>query len=680
MNRNFLTSVFSLGLVSALSSALSSAQANFPSGVARISLIQGEVSVQRGDTGDWAAAALNQPLVGGDRISTGDNSKAELQVDHANILRLANNAQAKIATVERAQIQIQIGQGIAYYAVFKGSEADVEIDTPNAAIRPTSKEGVYRIEVKGFETQVIVRAGAADISTPQGSTHVEIGQAATIRGTTREAGNVLGGAPSNDSWDAWNDERDGVINNAQSWSYTNRYYVGSEDLDAYGHWVNVPEYGRVWAPTVAGDWSPYRAGRWVWEPNWRWTWVSHEPWGWTPYHYGRWFLYGKSWVWWPGPVEVAGNYRPEWAPAYVSFFGLGGRRGASVGFGSLGWLPIGPGDFFYPWYGRSGSQLNAANVTDATTITNINRGAVGIAPLRNDQLFSNVSLAAFDARIRKAISTLPADRFGTGRSKPKTVGRRAFREGRIITGDLPIVPTRETLSATNRPPSPSSMMNAGRQERFFMKRQPVATPAQSFDELAAQIRQGMAADGQLVPVREVTQLESIGTPQPMPLENGVERTVEPKDKDKDNDAEGRHRSSPRASRGARVTPSDKISKSNSRSSRRMMTQERDAHRVTARIASKSDGGSRTAALSRVPTSASTRRLALTPGAPGVTARVAKSYLDSANRQMEKGNYTAAIANYKRASQVDGNSSAARTRLERARRAMQAEKEIIASRR
>jgi hypothetical protein len=112
----------------------------------------------------------------------------------------------------------------------------------------------------------------------------------------------------------------------------------------------------------------------------------------------------------------------------------------------------------------------------------------------------------------------------------------------------------------------------------------------------------------------------------------------------------------------------------------MMTQERDSHRITARIGSKSDGGSRTAALSRVPSSTSTRRLALTPGASGVTARVAKSYLDSANRQMEKGNYTAAIANYKRASQVDGNSSSARARLERARRAMQAEKEIIASRR
>ena len=119
-----------------------------------------------------------------------------------------------------------------------------------------------------------------------------------------EAGNVLGGAPAMDSWDSWNIDRDGVINNAQSWNYTNRYYVGSEDLDVYGHWVNVPDYGRVWSPTVGGDWSPYRAGRWVWEPYWGWTWVSHEPWGWTPYHYGRWFLYGKSWMWWPGRLTA----------------------------------------------------------------------------------------------------------------------------------------------------------------------------------------------------------------------------------------------------------------------------------------------------------------------------------------------------------------------------------------
>src|SRR6266852_6848370 len=143
MKRNFLVWAFLPGFFTVLSSA----QVDISPGVARISLIQGDVSVQRGDTGGWAAAALNQPLVGGDRISTGDRSRAELQLDHANILRLGNNSQAKIATVERAHIQVQVGQGLVYYTISKDSEAEVEIDTPNAAIRPRSKEGVYRIEV-----------------------------------------------------------------------------------------------------------------------------------------------------------------------------------------------------------------------------------------------------------------------------------------------------------------------------------------------------------------------------------------------------------------------------------------------------------------------------------------------------------------------------------------------------
>jgi hypothetical protein len=668
MKRDFLVPVFLLGFLTVLSSA----QVDISPGVARISLIQGDVATQRGDTGDWAAAALNQPLVGGDRISTGDNSKAELQLDHANILRLGNNSQAKIATLERvqnqrAQIQVQIWQGLAYYTVFKDSEAEVEIDTPNAAIRPTSKDGVYRIEVTGFDTQVIVRAGAADVATPQGSTRVEMGQGATVRGTTHEAGNVLGGAPAMDSWDSWNIDRDGVIRNAQSWNYTNRYYVGSEDLDVYGHWVNVPDYGRVWSPTVGGDWSPYRAGRWVWEPYWGWTWVSHELWGWTPYHYGRWFLYGKSWMWWPGPVNDEGNYRPEWAPAYVSFFGFGGHRGASVGFGSVGWLPLGPGDSFYPWYGLNGSQLKGVSVTDATSITRLTRV---VAPLRDDNEFSNVSLAAVDGRVRKAISALPADRFGTERSAPKIVDRRAFRGARIITGNLPIVPTREMLTATNRSAKASSMLSSGRQERYFTKRQPAAAP-QSFDREAAQVQESIEGIGQLVPVGEVTHLDSADTARPMAPENRIERTVEPT---KDAQREHRSRSKPEVALRAALSPGM------SRSTRGMMTPAPAYRGAKTRTASRPGGNSRTAAL-RVPAATSTRRTTtLAAGSRGAAAHAAQSYLDSANQQMDKGDYTSAIANYKRALQVDGNSSTAKACLGRARRAMQAENEIIASRR
>ena len=141
----------------------------------------------------------------------------------------------------------------------------------------------------------------------------------------------------------------------------------SQDLDAYGQWTNVPDYGDVWFPSAGPGWAPYRDGRWVYEPYYGWTWVSYEPWGWAPYHYGRWFVYGGSWGWWPGPVY--GGYHPMWAPAYVSFFGFGGGGwgfnfgfGFGGGYGNMGWLPCGPGDRFFPWYGRGVNRVNGVNV------------------------------------------------------------------------------------------------------------------------------------------------------------------------------------------------------------------------------------------------------------------------------------------------------------------------------
>src|SRR5580704_9925347 len=77
-------------------------------GVARVSLIHGDVSTQRGDSGDWSAATLNQPVMGGDKVSTGDNARTELQLDFANIFRLGANSKANIATLTQKDIQIQL--------------------------------------------------------------------------------------------------------------------------------------------------------------------------------------------------------------------------------------------------------------------------------------------------------------------------------------------------------------------------------------------------------------------------------------------------------------------------------------------------------------------------------------------------------------------------------------------
>ena len=466
-------------------------------GVARVSLIHGDVSTQRGDSGDWASAVLNAPIVSGDRVSTGDNSRAELQLDYANILRIDERTQANITSLDPKQIQIQLARGLANYSVLKDSEADVEIDAPNLSVHP-GRNGSYRINVLADDqVEVLVRSGEADISTPQGSTHVRSGQMITVRGTGNDTQYQIADASSRDDFDRWNNDRDNAIRNAQSWSRTNRYYVGSEDLDTYGRWRNVPDYGQVWQPAAASDWAPYRDGRWVWEPYWGWTWVSYEPWGWAPYHYGRWFMYDNSWVWWPGQSYGYVNYRPIWAPAYVSFFGFGGGVGFGFGggFGSVGWLPIGPCDGFYPWWGGYRSRFNTFN------IYNYNYRGGGIPPLRRGTLYSNVRLASFNDRMRRGISTVGANDFGRGRFTARPVSSEMLRNGRMVAGNLPVVPNRESLSAGQRRAVPPTVGRGTQPERFFSNshNRPVQA-SRSFDREAADVHNAIQRDGRFTPI------------------------------------------------------------------------------------------------------------------------------------------------------------------------------------
>ena len=454
-------------------------------GVARISLIHGNVSTQRGDSGDWSAAALNQPLMTGDKVSTGDDARAEVQLDFANTLRLAGSTKANVANLSRKNIQIQLGEGLATYTVSKDSEAEPEIDTPNVSVHPAHHDGVFRIEVHpDGDTLVIVRKGEAQIATPQGSTEVREGEMATIRGSSDSAQYKISAAPDRDDWDRWNSDRDHIIRDANSWRHTNRYYTGSQDLDAYGHWRHVDDYGDVWYPDEPSDWAPYRSGQWVWQPYYGWTWVGYEPWGWAPYHYGRWLWSGGAWGWWPGPVYP--YYRPFWSPAYVSFWGWGGGFGFGFGFGGwggFGWLPLGPCDWFHPWWGGYRGRFGVVNVTNI----HVNNFG-GIRPLHNGMRFSNLA-NLHDAHIGRAMSTVDAGRFGAGRVNAVAARPEQLRGARMMAGNLPVVPTRASLSASGRAASPNTIRDGGAQ-RFFGSHNNLARPV-SFQRQTASLRQTM---------------------------------------------------------------------------------------------------------------------------------------------------------------------------------------------
>ena len=462
-------------------------QTSSKNGVARVSLIHGDVSTRRGDAGEWSAAQLNGPLMAGDSVSTGDKSRVEVQLDYANIFRLAEHTQANITNLTGSQIQIQMGHGMANYTVLRNSDADAEIDTPNVSIRTERREASFRILVTSDDhTEVLVRRGEVEITTPQGGTRVGANQFITIRGNGADTQYRIGDAPSRDDWDQWNTDRDRMINGSVSRRNTNGYYTGTQDLDANGTWQNVPDYGQAWFPNEPQGWVPYSAGTWVWEPYWGWTWVSYEPWGWAPYHYGRWFLYNGAWGWWPGPVYGYPFYRPIWAPAYVSFFGFGGGFGVGFGWGwgSIGWFPIGPCDFFHPWWGGWGGRWGY------TGWRGWNRG--GFAPLHGGDRFSNVRLAEHDPNFRGATG-VTANRFGQGRAAFSPVSHASLQNAHFATGNLPVTPTRASLSASGRAAASSTLVNRGGSHIFS----PHGTAAngRSFEHEQAQISNAMRQNG-----------------------------------------------------------------------------------------------------------------------------------------------------------------------------------------
>src|SRR5687767_8228584 len=67
--------------------------------VVRVSLMIGEVNLKRNGNKEWELVRLNYPLVEGDTVATGKDSRVEIQLDARNFVRLAPGAVMRIVTL-----------------------------------------------------------------------------------------------------------------------------------------------------------------------------------------------------------------------------------------------------------------------------------------------------------------------------------------------------------------------------------------------------------------------------------------------------------------------------------------------------------------------------------------------------------------------------------------------------
>ncbi len=356
------TLLFSLAPISrAQGETQNEESADPPSRVARISFLDGSVSMQPGGTGDWGTASINRPVTIGDKLWTDQNSRVELQAGEVSIHQGSMTA-LSFLNLDGNATQMRLAEGHVNFRVREMREGDLyEVDTPNMAF--TVKEaGAFRIDVNenGDATGVTVIRGEGELAAGGQTYTVHAGERASVTGTDNSVQYNVNAAPLNpDELDQWSEKRDLKEESSTSAKYVPRDVVGYSDLDDYGTWNEEPTYGHVWYPSsVQADWAPYSNGYWSWVGPWGWTWVDYSPWGFAPFHYGRWIYGGGRWGWCPGPYYGGAVY----GPAFVGFLG-GVHVGFGVGFGAgVGWFPLGWGEPYHPWYRCGNGYWNRVNI------------------------------------------------------------------------------------------------------------------------------------------------------------------------------------------------------------------------------------------------------------------------------------------------------------------------------
>jgi hypothetical protein len=349
---------------------LAFAQDNPPARVARISYLKGKVSFLPSGQDQWSEATLNFTVTTGDRIYTEKDARAELQVGSYTV-RLAGETDLTVTNLNDQMMQFGLEQGTLRVSVYElSADNTVEVDTPNGAITALAP-GIFRVQTDpdGDHTLVAVNSGSVHITNGDVAQKLEAGQALRLSGQDPVQAESVP-MPASDNFDQWCMSRDQRMSASASAQYVSPATPGFDDLDEYGHWRDVADYGPVWYPdNLPPDWVPYRLGHWAWIDPWGWTWVDEEVWGFCPFHYGRWVLIRAAWGWLPGPIVAL----PVFAPAFVAFVG-GPGFAVGIGAGLVAWFPLGPGEPFFPWYHYTVDYLQAVNITNirnATNITNI---------------------------------------------------------------------------------------------------------------------------------------------------------------------------------------------------------------------------------------------------------------------------------------------------------------------
>lgn len=349
--------LLALGL--ALTALAASATDDPPGRVGRVGDTRGQVWTMEAGQGEWLNLQRNRPVTTGDRITTDNNARAELQVG-STTFRLGEHTDVQVMRLDDERIQLQLAEGSLTVRLREPEVVgEVEVLTDEGRFTPRAV-GFYRVDNSARDSKAEAMMGEILFEGHDTGLAIRNGQRAEFWIDNGDrAMHYSWAQPASDELQQWARDEDVRRDHRADNRYVSPEMTGAEDLDRYGQWSNHPEYGAIWAPAVDPGWAPYRYGQWAWVSPWGWTWVDDSPWGFAPFHYGRWVFFSGRWCWAPGHRE----HRPVYSPALVAWVGGNGFNASlRVGGGpGVGWIPLAPREAYYPSYRTSPNYIQNIN-------------------------------------------------------------------------------------------------------------------------------------------------------------------------------------------------------------------------------------------------------------------------------------------------------------------------------
>jgi hypothetical protein len=307
-----LAAVLCLGLI------LPSAWADSKARIVRISYVDGNVQIDRGEGKGYEPAIMNMPIVQGTRLwAQGKNALAEVELEDASAIRLTpdsimNFQELGLRSSGQRVSVVNLEQGTAYFNT-RGHEGDFRIVAgPDQIVVPRNSR--FRLDLDKQQLKLAVFKGDIHVSAPGKNFKVKKDET-LAENLSQPSQSLVAKGLSASPFDQWNQQREDYQSTyvASDWGYggySAAYAYGLSDLNYYGNSFYAPGWGWLWQPFGFGyGWNPFMDGSWMWYPGAGYMWVSSYPWGWMPYRYGTWnFVPGYGWCWAPAMTWSA------WAP------------------------------------------------------------------------------------------------------------------------------------------------------------------------------------------------------------------------------------------------------------------------------------------------------------------------------------------------------------------------------